>query len=143
MNLVTAEMTDPDAIHRFVLAGQAVITLQSERTTHHFTYQVRKADDSDVWFVSLLTGTDFSYIGILREAGTLQHTRKSKVAADSLSFRGFDFFWRHLIAKRLPPQMKVRHEGRCGRCARPLTHPKSIDLGIGPECAEKMGLICS
>ena len=140
MNLLTAEMTDPEAIRRFVLAGQAVITLQSERTTHHFTYQVRKSDDSDVWFVSVLTGTDFGYIGLLRENGiALQHTRKSKVAADSLSFRGFEFFWRHIATRRLPPQMKVRHEGRCGRCGRPLTHPRSIDLGIGPECAGKMG----
>lgn len=28
---------------------------------------------------------------------------------------------------------------RCGRCGRELTHPDSIPVGIGPECAAKSG----
>lgn len=37
-------------------------------------------------------------------------------------------------------RIEVWHEGRCGRCARRLTVPESILIGIGPECAEIMGL---
>lgn len=32
-----------------------------------------------------------------------------------------------------------RELGHCGVCGRTLTHPESIDRGIGPICAEKMG----
>lgn len=30
--------------------------------------------------------------------------------------------------------------GRCGRCGRKLTVPASLHRGLGPECAEKLGL---
>ncbi len=30
--------------------------------------------------------------------------------------------------------------GRCEICTRPLTHPLSLRIGIGPECAKKIGL---
>jgi len=142
MENLTVEMTDPIAIRRFMLAGDAVITLQSERTGGHFTYRVRKAKEGETWFVSVLTGTDqYRYMGILAGARLMfRHTFKAQVAADSPSFRGFAYFWNHMSADRLAPHMKVRHEGRCGRCGRPLTHPESIDLGIGPECATKMGI---
>lgn len=30
-------------------------------------------------------------------------------------------------------------DGRCCRCNRKLTHPESIEFGIGPECAKKIG----
>ena len=33
--------------------------------------------------------------------------------------------------------------GRCGVCGRTLTDPDSIELGIGPICAEKLGMISS
>ena len=32
----------------------------------------------------------------------------------------------------------VYHEGRCCRCAMPLTHPDSIVLGVGPDCLKHM-----
>jgi Family of unknown function (DUF6011) len=140
----TVAMTDPAVVRRFVLAGDAIITLQSERTGGHFTFRVRKAKEGETWFVSVLAGPEhYNYMGILREIGgrlDFRHTHKAKVPADSSSFQGFAFFWRHIAAEQMPPQMAIRHEGRCGRCGRPLTHPSSIDLGIGPECANKMGL---
>lgn len=142
MENLTTEMTDLIAIRRFVLAGDAVITLQSERTGSHFTYRVRKAKEGETYFVSVLSGAeDYRYMGILiGERLTFRHTFKAKVTADSPSFRGFAYFWNHVSGSRMPPHMKVRHEGQCGRCGRPLTHPDSVDRGIGPDCAAKMGL---
>ena len=32
----------------------------------------------------------------------------------------------------------IYHEGRCCRCAMPLTHPDSIVLGVGPDCLKHM-----
>lgn len=141
---ITGTMTDPAIIRTFVLAGNATITLQSQKSNRHFTYRIHRAPDSEVWFVSVAVQHDlFHYLGVISPmARSLQFkwTAKSKVQADALSFLGFFYFWRHIETNRMPPDMIVRHENRCGRCGRPLTHPSSIDAGIGPECASIMGL---
>lgn len=138
----------PSDIRDFVLAGNATITLESEKTGAHFTYRVRQADDKNGkpvrrWFVSLLTGPDnessYNYLGLLDQAsGDVQFrlTAKSRASEDAPSVKGFRFMWRHIYADKMPCQMVVRHEGKCGRCARKLTVPESLDRGIGPERAK-------
>jgi hypothetical protein len=41
--------------------------------------------------------------------------------------------------QELPGGYKIHHEGRCGKCGRLLTVPESVETGIGPECAKRMG----
>lgn len=36
--------------------------------------------------------------------------------------------------------VQVQEQEHCGCCGRRLTHPVSIGLGIGPECAKRVGL---
>ena len=31
----------------------------------------------------------------------------------------------------------VHHEGKCGKCGRPLTVPESVKTGLGPICSGK------
>lgn len=128
----------------YATAGNATLTLSSRRTGARFTYRVRLPDDGDgsFRFVSLLTGpdntADYAYLGLLR-GDALVRTRRSRIGEDAPSFRAFAYFARHVIGRGvLPPELEVRHEGRCGRCARPLTVPESIDRGLGPECAGRM-----
>ena len=33
-------------------------------------------------------------------------------------------------------KVSLLHEGRCCRCALPLTHPESINTGFGPDCLQ-------
>ena len=33
-------------------------------------------------------------------------------------------------------KVTLQHIGKCCKCGRKLTDPKSIELGIGPECAK-------
>jgi Family of unknown function (DUF6011) len=129
----------------FCLAGNATITLESLKTSAHFTYKVReKAEEgrATVWFVSLLSGcdneNDYRYMGIIRD-GRFSLTRNSKISCDALSFRAFDYFWNR-VHDEDPAQLVIHHEGRCGRCGRTLTVPSSIQSGLGPDCAEIMGL---
>lgn len=126
----------------FALAGNATITLESQVTGVHYTYKIREAKEGNVHFVNLLTGpnneADFTYLGIIRDGGRFALTKASKANQDSLCFKAFDYFWNKV--KEIPAALVVRHEGRCGRCGRTLTVPSSIDLGIGPDCAELMGL---
>jgi hypothetical protein len=132
---------------QFALAGNATITLESLKTGTHFTFKIREKESNNpnggtIHFVSLLRGpnneADFTYIGLIRE-GRFTLTKASKVSADAPSFKAFDYFWNKTNGA-IPPQLVVHHEMRCGRCNRTLTVPSSITRGIGPDCAELMGL---
>lgn len=136
----------------FAIAGKAFLTLQSEKTGTHFTYRVKQAEGKNgkpagVWFVGVLTGGDnsrsYSYAGVLREKGddgiVFQQTAKSKVSEDAPSVKAWQYFWKNVCNGTLPNLLTVRHENKCGRCGRKLTVPESIDNGIGPECANKLG----
>jgi Family of unknown function (DUF6011) len=133
---------NPIDARRFALAGRATLTLKSLVTEKHYTFRVNKAKKGEVWFVQVLTdGDQYVYMGILRGDGpSFMLTKKSKFTEEAPAYKAFKFFADHLIgAKHLPDKLEVRHEGACGRCARPLTHPLSIDRGIGPECWAAMG----
>lgn len=148
------QFTSAADLRTFLYAGDAVLTLQSERTGKHFTYRVSQATDrrtgrpEDRWFVSVLTdGDQWVYIGMTYPAerhrtNRLKMTTKSKCDAMSPCVLAFDWMLAGLQQDTIPPALVVRHEGRCGKCRRPLTRPDSIDRGIGPECAEQMGLVC-
>jgi hypothetical protein len=137
-------MSSPADIRQFTKAGKAKLTLTSKKTGTSFTYRVKATDTPDRFFVSLLTGPDnessFSYIGLM-DCGWFRTTAKSKASPDAPSVKAFRFFCREVLQSgTIPEALEVRHEGCCGRCGRALTDPESIDRGIGPECANKLGI---
>lgn len=142
-------MCSGEDIARFVNAGRALFTLSSANTGARYTYRVdapHDSSDSPRRFVKVLAGpdntTDYVYLGVL-EGSTFRLTAKSKMNETSPPVRAIIYFAMRVLAHPaapLPPGLEVRHEGRCGRCGRVLTVPESIDRGIGPECAERMGL---
>lgn len=128
----------------FALAGNAIFTIQNEKTGNRFTFKVRLAQDTykgqQTWFVSHLAGSDnetnYQYLGFIR-AGAYQPSAK-KVRMDAPSQNAARWFFPRLLAQHpLPPEVAVHHANRCGRCGRLLTTPESIQRGLGPECAEK------
>jgi hypothetical protein len=137
---------DLETARAYALAGNATMTLESLKTGTHYTYRIRQATDKEsgepvrgLYFVNLLTkGSadegNFVYVGLIRE-GKFTLTKNSGFAVGSGPVDAWSYFW---AVKALPPQLTVRHEGKCGRCGRTLTVPSSIDAGIGPECATKM-----
>ncbi len=142
----------------FVLAGDATFTLELPATyaeTHqlkpHYTFNVnmKEADGKfpDTWFVKLLTGpdnkSDYSYVGMVEPFnGNVRLTRASKLTADSLVYklllRTLSRVWKDEQSALAEHGFKLHHEGRCGRCGKPLTTPLSVERGIGPDCWEKM-----
>ena len=52
----------------------------------------------------------------------------------------FVWTWNKVHKGLLPAEIEVWHEGACCYCGRKLTVPASIELGIGPDCAEERGL---
>ncbi len=71
-------------------------------------------------------------------------TKASKLSIETAPVKAFLYFYNAVVvAGQLPGTLEVRHEGSCGRCGRKLTVPASIDAGIGPECAGKLGGLAS
>lgn len=136
-----AIFVSPDAAADYVLAGKAKFTVKSLVTGDHYTFRMEKADDKDLWFVSLLTlGDTFTYMGVV-DGNPLgfRLTRKSQYREDSTPVRVFAWSFGNVVLRRkFPDNLEVRHEGSCGKCGRPLTRPDSIDRGIGPECAKRL-----
>jgi hypothetical protein len=129
----------------FVKAGQAIFTVENTESKNRYTFRVTKCkrykekeEGENLWFVSVLSGpnnkTNYTYIGSLFNS-EFRHTRNSRVGKDAKSFKVF--FWLNIFLqseRELPENVKVYHEGFCGRCGRALTVPESIECGYGPEC---------
>lgn len=147
-----AHLSEATVAKDFILAGNAIFTVRSLKTGVRYTFKVTRADcsrcgktDCSCWanptyWVALLTGPDntgdYTYLGMLRD-GAFKLTAKSKLRAESTPVAAFRWVWAALAAGRYPAQVEIWHEGRCGRCGRPLTVPESIASGIGPVCAGK------
>lgn len=147
------QITDAADIAAFVTGGRSVFTVVSKRTETRYTYKVSKAKDNDsMFFVSTLTGpdngADYTYIGFFKAdgegkmrganygPGILIAGRKGN--SDDVRFRGLDYILSKVVNGIAPDDAEFWHEGRCARCARPLTDPVSIERGLGPECATKV-----
>lgn len=125
-----------EQILTFLTAGRAIFTLVSRKTGAHFTYRIQAGRNPGIYFASVKRGSDeWLYLGMYQpEAGEVIPTRNGTVSHDSPSFAGLNWFLQHIGDSRV----EFKHVGRCCRCGRELTHPTSIDSGIGPECANKL-----
>lgn len=141
------QLTTVASVLSYMMAGNATLSIRSVQTGKHFTYKVQAPKDvkpgqPKPFFVKVLDGPDntsqYAYIGLLKDG--FKHTKKSKCSDKAPSFVAFSWLWSQLAKNQLPATVEVWHEGKCGRCGRKLTVPESVALGIGPECAGKMGI---
>ena len=142
----------------FIQAGNATVTLVSKATGARFTYKVQaphkegnegtnaaRDTASQMRFVKLLTGADnensYTYMGYIKRG--VYFNGNKKIGADAPGNKAFAWAWNKLQQQTatddLPAGLEVWHEGRCARCARPLTVPSSIAAGFGPECIAHAG----
>jgi hypothetical protein len=135
-----------DDVRAYALAGNAILTLKSSITGGRHTYKIRKKNDTELWYVSALTGSDndkassYSYMGSIQNGQYRHGWSRAKVPTTSQSHKVFDWFWKLLATGPvLHKDLEVWHEGRCGRCGRKLTVPESISRGLGPECSTIVG----
>lgn len=123
---------------KFMFAGKSLVTFLNKKTGNRFTFKIKSVKNSNLFFVSVLTGPDdYSYIGTCVE-GQYKHGKKSNINNDAQSVKVFDFMLNRLKTDNLPDFLEVWHEGHCGKCGRKLTVPSSIENGIGPECIKTL-----
>jgi hypothetical protein len=126
---------------KFMFAGKSVFTFLNTKTGNRFTYKIKQAKDSNLFFVSVLTNPDvYTYIGTCVE-GNYKHGKKSVISTESQSVKVFDFMLSKLKTDNLPDFLELWHEGFCGKCGRPLTVPSSILNGLGPDCIKKLSKV--
>lgn len=134
----------------FILAGNAIFTVVGAHSRFTFKVNAKESinprDPEPTYFASVLTGgnneTAYTYMAIVdKQTGVLRFTRGSKIQPNAPAAVALAWTLKRLWAGHgLPAPAAVYHEGRCGRCGRPLTVPESIVTGFGPDCAERMGL---
>lgn len=130
---MSKRLNNSDAL-KFIFAGNSTFTLLNSETENRFTYRVKKAKDSNLFFLSVLTGADqYSYLGTISN-GVYKHGIKSCFSPGVQSEKVFSYVLNKLKDGSLPECVEVWHEGKCGKCNRLLTVPSSIENGIGPEC---------
>lgn len=136
---MTAQISNEKSLS-FILAGNSTFTVKNTKTNNRFTFKVSKHKTSDVWFVSVMTGTDnessFTFIGSLIN-GKYIHSKKSKFTIETQSVKVFNYVFNNLTTKSLPEFIEVWHEGKCGHCGRKLTTPESLSTGFGPFCVKR------
>lgn len=129
----------------FVQAGKAIFTFSSPKGSR-YTFKVERPDNfRGEFFASVMKGSDneasYAYVGMMsKDSLNLRFTKGSKFGAGTVEAKVIAFAL-DIVAgrKAMPEGYELRHAGKCGRCARTLTTPESVDRGIGPECWSKMG----
>lgn len=146
---ITDGMHLPDITGKFLFAGKSVFTVSNEETKEHFTFKVRARESewprgsgkrSTSYFLNIKASGGkypFRYIGILEADGLVKTTGKSDFQPHEKEYKVGAWAAQTVIAgKMIPVKYHINHAGKCGRCARELTHPESLKSGIGPECAK-------
>jgi len=136
--MVGHKITETKEALKFMFAGKSIFTFVNTKTNNRFTFKIKQAKDSNLFFVSVLTNPEtYTYIGTCIE-GNYKHGKKSNISSDAQSVKVFEFMLNRLKSDNLPDFLEVWHEGFCGKCGRRLTVPSSILTGIGPECIKKL-----
>ena len=123
-----------------IFGGKAVITFESNTTGKWYTYKIVKSKKANIYFVSVLRGTDntssYTYLGTIFNKTFFSLTNGSTFKNDSPAVVAFRWCFNKLIQKPdvFEKNITMYHSGHCCRCGRLLTTPQSVSSGFGPEC---------
>jgi len=142
---------DPRNFAHLFFAGRSRITLVNTKRETHIRLKIKEKRER-VNGKLVGTGRFYLYTSILNDGDTgwqyaavfFKDTYRYRLGADhqqgSQIHRVTQFVYDALKSPEILTQKGVdlHHEGRCCRCAMPLTHPDSIQLGVGPDCIHHM-----
>lgn len=137
------------ALPVLALAGRAVLTFRNLETGTHMTVKLKQwRDRADRKIKLPIYSVEISMLGDRRSgyeyAGTFfSDTMRVKLGRGvTLEGRlGRALTWLTAAIQNPEPlrgRVGLFHEGRCCECSMPLTHPESINTGLGPVCLERV-----
>jgi len=126
-------------IRRFILAGNSYFTVVNEKTKNKLTFHVIRPKEKGPWFVwSTNKKGKYCFLGTIFLGNTkLEYKfgwKKGRFTKDSIVNKSFEYLWKKMLSNSLSKSIIFYHEGKCGRCSKRLTDPKSIMRGFGPHC---------
>ena len=137
---------NPLTLPRLFFAGRATLTFFNPSTDNHITIKVKQARDKNdrkvrlpIFFVAISLLGDKEQ-GMIFAGTIFQETMTAKLGrqVNPTSQLARVFAWLFKVVNN-PTLLRTQgvsllHEGRCCRCALPLTNPQSIDRGLGDDC---------
>lgn len=130
----------------FILGGNALFTFRNLETDTRFTFKVlQDYKNKKLYTVSVLSGPDNT--SNYRKFGTITvdpmpfFKPMGVHASEKLYCRWFDRIFLDLSIGLTFPKLEIWHCGRCCKCGRLLTVPRSVDMGIGPECETRVNAL--
>ena len=141
------KLTDKDEIQMYVYGGKGRFRLKSLRSEKQFTYKISNMSkhnpryDEYTFYVLLVVPGKTSFMGVLKsEENKYIHSKKSQLDYDGSEAKGFRWLLEQFgKGGKFPEMMEFYHMGICSCCAKTLTKPESIKLGIGPVCFKRYG----
>jgi hypothetical protein len=141
---------NPLRLRELFFAGNSTLTFRNNQSETHMTVRVKQAKDKEdrkkklpIFFVnvSLLDDktTGFVFAGTFF-TDTMVMKLSKHAPSDSRIGQVMSWIFRAVHNPQILKDKNVSllHEGRCCRCALPLTHPESINTGLGPDCLKIM-----
>lgn len=124
---------------KYIFGGNCYTTFLNTNSNNRFTYKVTLSKkDKSIYYICVLTGPDiYTYVGFYKN-GEYFHSPKSSIGIEAQSVKVFNWVIFNLTKKTLPNFIEIWHDGRCGKCGKQLTVPKSVEIGIGPDCAKRL-----
>lgn len=138
------------ALPTLFFAGRAVLTFQNIEKGTHITVKVSQARDKrdrkkklPLFHVNVkLLGDRLGYVyagTINTESATPVWFLNRRNPADSQVAKVFTWLNKAVSdPEKLRGKTSLFHEGHCCSCGQPLTHPESINTGVGPHCLKAM-----
>jgi len=130
------------------------LTVKNEKTGDHRTFRIRTQKEDAKFapgsrIVSLLIGpdntSDYQGFGFVKENGWIVLWKRNRTPhyeglakAVRLASRAIEQGEDTFTTPKATYTVSLSK--RCIRCNRPLTTPKSLARGVGPECAAAMGI---
>lgn len=117
---------------KLLLAGNALLTFQSNKTGNHLTFHIVESTEPN-WYTVRHKGKVIGAINFDK----LQFEIKPPAPALNPVQEAFAWIWKHSIwPETLDRHLTIYNHGKCVRCGRDLTTPESITLSLGPECVK-------
>ncbi len=123
----------------------AIVTIHNPATGNHRTFKVSTSKLDGTRFLSLLTGSDnnSSYTSFAI-VGTGQYDRvaftfkkyRARPGDKKTNWEVFTDMINRPAFYQNEKGLDYMISSRCRRCNRTLTHPESLAIGLGPDCAK-------
>lgn len=149
-NEVKQYVIENENVKQYILGGKSKFTLTNVSTNNHLTLKITKVKDfreqnafTNGYYVSVCTDyLEFNYIGLLLSRNDEFFKfipKKSFKDMNGKSVATVQYIIKNFLNDfKTHPDMKFYHFGCCCRCGRTITHPQSIERGIGPDCQRMM-----